>query len=115
MDRCWDDRYESYRYHRDHCKCPKDPCCDYVDPCEGSWFKMLHDEINDNVLVVLTSGGGYSAVTGVLARVYPGFIVLINNNVIIEIPMDRIAAVSKLAGGGPVPPTVGGFGGIRGH
>ncbi len=79
---------------------------------QKDWYRLLCHELNDNVLVILTSGGYYSAVAGILSRVHPEYIVLINGNVILEIPMDRIAAVSKLAGGGPVAPapgTVGGY------
>lgn len=69
-----------------------------------SWYGMLRRQMHDAVRVTLTSGGTYNTVTGVLSRVYPSHIVLVSGNVITEIPMNRIAAVSKLAGGGPVPP-----------
>jgi len=69
-----------------------------------SWYGLLRRELHDAVLVTLTSGGGYSTVSGILSRVYPSHIVLVSGNVITEIPMNRIAAVSKLAGGGPFPP-----------
>lgn len=72
-----------------------------------SWHRLLRREIGDAVRVVLTSGGAFSSVTGILARVYPSHIVLVRGNVVTEIPMNRIAAVSKLAGGGPFVP--GGF------
>ncbi len=77
-----------------------------------SFYNLLQRELNDNVLVILTSGGAYSAVAGILSRVMPDHIVLINGNVILEIPLDRIATVSKLAGGGPVAPAPGSVAGF---
>lgn len=72
-----------------------------------SWCASLYHKLNNNVLVILTSGGAFSAVTGVLSAVYPDYIKLVSGNIIQEIPLNRIAGISELAGGGPVPPVYG--------
>lgn len=72
---------------------------DYGPEYYGYWYERLQNELNEHVVVVLTAGDGYSAVSGVLGRVYPRYIILIDGFTVIEIPMNRIVAVRKVAGG----------------
>ncbi|SJZ30600.1 hypothetical protein [Selenihalanaerobacter shriftii] len=63
---------------------------------------QLLEQIGDYVAVIITAGGGCCRHEGILCSVMADFITLINNNVRVEIPIESIAAVRKLAGGAPI-------------
>lgn len=69
-----------------------------------SFHTMLKNILDNHVLIVLTAGGDFGAVTGILGAVHCDHITLVNGKVITSIPIERIAAVSHLAGGGPIAP-----------
>lgn len=62
----------------------------------GYWYSRLEQFLNEDVAVVVRSGRGYEAVSGVLGRVYSSYILLINGYTVMEIPINRIVAVRKL-------------------
>lgn len=69
-----------------------------------SFANVIADTLDQSVLIILTAGGGCNAVTGVVGAVHRDHLTLVNGNIITSVPYDRIAAVSRFAGGGPVPP-----------
>ncbi|SDC15661.1 hypothetical protein SAMN04515661_10325 [Candidatus Frackibacter sp. WG11] len=63
--------------------------------------ERLLEQVGDFVEVIITAGQGCCLQEGILCSVFDDFIVLINGDTRIEIPIDSIAAVRKLAGGAP--------------
>ncbi len=68
------------------------------------FLDVIASSVDQAVLIVLASGAGYNAVAGVIADVFSDHLTLVSGNVITSIPYKYIAALSRLAGGGPVPP-----------
>ena len=70
---CYDDcRYGGYDGYGDYRREPYGYGYGGYD-YGGDWYRLLRRQVNDNLLVILTSGGRYSAVSGILTRVYPEY------------------------------------------
>ena len=59
---------------------------------------------DDSVLIILATGANYNAISGVVGAVHADYLTLISDNIVTLIPFRHIAAVARLAGGGPLPP-----------
>lgn len=71
---------------------------------EFNFPTVLKKSLHNYVLVILTAGGDFSAVSGVLGGVYRDHVTIISGKIITSIPIDKIAAISYLAGGRPKDP-----------
>lgn len=61
--------------------------------------EQLQTQVGDFMTVIIKSGGNCCRHRGILCSIRDDFIVLVHDDERIEIPINQIAAVRKLAGG----------------